>query len=486
MLLKSAGVLGRLVVHLQLDPGGLPALCISVQEAMEHTVRALGDVEAFKALQLSGALNSQYSEQWGLDERYWQLATALVRLEGQPVLKDDTLLKFTPAAASPVVASSKKVQRRAALAAAALPVAPARPQMKFYPPELVGVRGGCGALGVASTVEERALARQQLVECGACTARARATTECAVKAFLKDETFCTKCDRRVVYYQLYSLPKDQRALLCGEGERAAGRLVFNARFECGNLRQVVQANPTTYHMWLHHDYNSRGHTQWFFFSVEGGAPGQRVEFQILNLEKPGSLFNDGMLPAVHSSCDAAARWKRAGKKVMYFASDTMRSSVSRRQWVMRMELELLHKQERLHVAMGVPYTTRDLRNDLTEIANEPDRATVCSESKLCQSLSGQPVPMLRVTEPGGAADRKVVIVSGRVHPGACLLRLLLLIAATTVLCHCCTSEYIRCLVYFELEFIQKQPRIRGTIVVIALVCDKSASSGSSTQHCSEW
>lgn len=44
-------------------------------------------------------------------------------------------------------------------------------------------------------------------------------------------------------------------------------LVFESRFESGNLRRAVQVYEHEYDLILKPDVNTRGHTQWFYFSV---------------------------------------------------------------------------------------------------------------------------------------------------------------------------------------------------------------------------
>ena len=44
-------------------------------------------------------------------------------------------------------------------------------------------------------------------------------------------------------------------------------LIFDSRFENGNLRKVAKVNNVYYNLWLENDLNTKGHTQWFFFKV---------------------------------------------------------------------------------------------------------------------------------------------------------------------------------------------------------------------------
>jgi hypothetical protein len=73
---------------------------------------------------------------------------------------------------------------------------------------------------------------------------------------------------------------------------------------CSNRTIMPQLMPQVhrfeYDLVLHPDVNTRGHTQWFYFAVSNTRAGTRYKFNIINLMKDDSLYNDGMLPLVHS------------------------------------------------------------------------------------------------------------------------------------------------------------------------------------------
>ncbi len=67
-------------------------------------------------------------------------------------------------------------------------------------------------------------------------------------------------------------------------------LVFESRFESGNLAAAVKVTETDYHLLLQNDVNTSGHTQWFFFRTTNNKLGP-VRFNMLNLCKPDSLYS---------------------------------------------------------------------------------------------------------------------------------------------------------------------------------------------------
>ena len=48
-------------------------------------------------------------------------------------------------------------------------------------------------------------------------------------------------------------------------------LVFESRFECGNLRAAVRTGETEYDLIVDDDTNTRGNNQWYCFSVTCNA-----------------------------------------------------------------------------------------------------------------------------------------------------------------------------------------------------------------------
>lgn len=84
-------------------------------------------------------------------------------------------------------------------------------------------------------------------------------------------------------------------------------LIFDSRFENGNLRKVAKVSNIEYNLWLENDLNTRGHTQWYFFKVmhqdivlAADKKAHRVKFNILNLAKTSSLYQTGMKPCIWS------------------------------------------------------------------------------------------------------------------------------------------------------------------------------------------
>ena len=72
-------------------------------------------------------------------------------------------------------------------------------------------------------------------------------------------------------------------------------LRFSSCFESGNLKAAFYSeDQKAYNLVLEPDLNSRGHTLWFYFAVQNVQGGQTETFNIINLCKAHSLFENGM------------------------------------------------------------------------------------------------------------------------------------------------------------------------------------------------
>eukprot|EP00899_Mesostigma_viride_P023438 jgi/Mesvir1/4279/Mv22237-RA.1 len=74
-------------------------------------------------------------------------------------------------------------------------------------------------------------------------------------------------------------------------------LLWESRFESGNLRRAVRVQDREYDLVLREDTNDPMlHFQWFFFAVANAVPGKRYRFNVVNMGKKDSLYNEGLRP----------------------------------------------------------------------------------------------------------------------------------------------------------------------------------------------
>lgn len=87
-----------------------------------------------------------------------------------------------------------------------------------------------------------------------------------------------------------------------------------------------------YDLILRPDINTRGHTQWFYFSVSNTLRNVPYKLNIINMVKSDSLYQDGMQPLICSEKESVATgrvWTRNGTNTSYYqARARLRISLS--------------------------------------------------------------------------------------------------------------------------------------------------------------
>eukprot|EP00755_Sulcionema_specki_P020679 Sspe_Gene.72537::Locus_43356_Transcript_1_1_Confidence_1.000_Length_2947::g.72537::m.72537 len=244
-------------------------------------------------------------------------------------------------------------------------------------------------------------------------------------------------------------------------------LTFSSHFECGNLKRAIRIYEAEYDLILNSDINSAYHTQWFYFSVENMIPGKPYRFNIINLEKPTSLFNEGQRPVVFSEKEFTKNgigWQRDGSHILYMrnaykkreplvrdvervlSSDKRRSKQkddnekvqqcamkkldTRSQgcyFTLTFTLTFPHPGDRVYLAHSYPYTYSDLQRYLKGLPGlVPQLSDFYTNQVLSRSVGDNLVNLLTITtmQEGGVPvpvseiqQRKVIAVSARVHPG---------------------------------------------------------------------
>lgn len=72
---------------------------------------------------------------------------------------------------------------------------------------------------------------------------------------------------------------------------------------------------------MKNDYGTNGYTQWYFFRVHNTRKDVKYRFNIVNLMKPDSNYNQGMRPLTYSMKEAEESrigWQREGFNIHYY------------------------------------------------------------------------------------------------------------------------------------------------------------------------
>ncbi|TMW63458.1 hypothetical protein Poli38472_002399 [Pythium oligandrum] len=313
---------------------------------------------------------------------------------------------------------------------------------------------------LASFVEQATLRRQQFINADP-SVRARMVYENAAvyEAGGADSATRGHLTGRVCQLQhLYSVPETTKAFA------QAPVLTFDSHFESGNLEQAIQIGEYEYDLVLRRDLHTTGNMQWFYFAVSNipsAAPpgGTKYRFNIINLCKPDSLFNQGLQPVLYSVKDAQRRgicWRRSGEDIYYFPNPFIRpcknhssntkatdpatdnqgndgdsgpkteSTSSGGFYTLTFTLTFENPGDTYLIAHSYPYTFTDHQRHLAHILQAQRTSgrrspQILRHNVLCSTVSGRPCDVLTITDfsVGNAElrSRKAIILTARVHPG---------------------------------------------------------------------
>jgi cytosolic carboxypeptidase protein 2/3 len=109
--------------------------------------------------------------------------------------------------------------------------------------------------------------------------------------------------------------------------------------------------------------------------VHNVKPGE-VRFNILNLCKPDSLYNEGMKILVYSERLAALKdigWHRGGTKIGYYCNQIRKNEklTSRMYFTHTFTYEFENANDTVYFAYCYPYTYTDMLEDLNRIMQDP-------------------------------------------------------------------------------------------------------------------
>lgn len=200
-------------------------------------------------------------------------------------------------------------------------------------------------------------------------------------------------------------------------------LLFESRFESGNLRKAILTTENEYDLYLRNDYNSQGYGQWFYFKVSNTKVNTTYTFNIVNHFKPDSLHNQGMKPLMYSTKKAkheGVGWFRGAKNICYYPTGTKKKNAGGVYYCLSFSFEFDYEEDEVYVAHCYPYTYRDLKDFLKKTCNDKKSDRV-RKTELCKSLGGNSLDYVIITNfespEAEIANREAVVITARVHPG---------------------------------------------------------------------
>ncbi|NXY40583.1 CBPC4 carboxypeptidase, partial [Ceuthmochares aereus] len=213
-------------------------------------------------------------------------------------------------------------------------------------------------------------------------------------------------------------------------------LKFFSKFESGNLRKAIQVREFEYDLIMNADVNSNQHHQWFYFEVRDMKLAVPYRFNIINCEKFNSQFNYGMNLVVYSVKEALQgrpRWFRAGYDICYYKNHYCCSAAAgggmrgKCYYTLSFNIKFPHNDDVCYLAYHYPYTYSTMMAHLVVLEkNRNPKKVYWRQQTLCQTLGGNPCPLLTITAMPDSkkrddleqfCNRPYVFLMARVHPG---------------------------------------------------------------------
>jgi len=199
-------------------------------------------------------------------------------------------------------------------------------------------------------------------------------------------------------------------------------LIFESRFESGNLRRVFKKSDYEYELMLKTDYNTNNYTQWFYYKVSNIRKGVPYTFKIINMIKPDSLYNHGM-KVLSCSTKAAGMhkigWKRVGKNISYAQNNYKRKGAGN-YYTLSFNVTFEYDGDTVYFSHWFPYTFTDLKYMLSNVWTENMRHKI-RKTYLARTLAGNEFEGVIITDFESSqediSERDWVVITGRVHPG---------------------------------------------------------------------
>ncbi|CAF1121372.1 unnamed protein product [Adineta steineri] len=208
-------------------------------------------------------------------------------------------------------------------------------------------------------------------------------------------------------------------------------VLFESRFESGNLMKAVQVGEFDYELYLRYDLYTKRNTQWFYFRLQNIQTDKRYRFTIVNFFKSTSLYSSGMKPLLYSIEDAENKgigWRRWGEEIVYYKNNLLAPDNTTNMYSLTWTCKFPNNNDTYYFAHCYPYTYSDLQDYLNEIQTDRFKNEYCKQKVLCRTLAGNFIYMLTITNPtppqainicspSEHQGKKGVVVTARVHPG---------------------------------------------------------------------
>ena len=140
-------------------------------------------------------------------------------------------------------------------------------------------------------------------------------------------------------------------------------LIFESRFESGNLLCAFKVEEDDYQLYLQNDTNTTGYIQWFFFRVSNTKKGKKITFTIINMLRASCVYKKGLKIMVYSKLQAQNEnigWHRDCDNIMYYTNNLFiyneNSKKKRSLCSLSFQYEFKYDNDTVYFANCLPYS----------------------------------------------------------------------------------------------------------------------------------
>jgi cytosolic carboxypeptidase protein 2/3 len=233
-------------------------------------------------------------------------------------------------------------------------------------------------------------------------------------------------DKSLTAYNFINKNKTQSQDFAGMTKEAPGNsLIFDSKFESGNLDQVVMISSYEYDLYMRPDTNTGTHMHWFYFSVTGFAGTQTVKFNIVNFSRSSPLFKAGMKPKALSLIKLqqgeTCGWEYIGENLTFGVSKINKlldPGCKKQFFMLSFEFQPVSPNDKIWIATTTPYTFSRLWKVIKYVKSDDINYHLShiKVSNIGKTLSLVDIPMITITNPYSKLKKKVIVAIGRVHP----------------------------------------------------------------------
>ena len=179
-------------------------------------------------------------------------------------------------------------------------------------------------------------------------------------------------------------------------------LIFESRFESGNLLCAFKIEENNYQLYLQNDTNTTGYIQWFFFRVSNTKKGNKVNFTIINMLRSSCVYKKGLKIMVYSKIQAQTEnigWHRDCDNVMYYTNNlfTYNENSKRKRSLnsLSFQYEFKYDNDTVYFANCLPYSYSKLVKEVN-FYEKKNKFFFFKKNLITQTLGGNDLFLLSI------------------------------------------------------------------------------------------